>query len=190
MDSKCHSLAVLGLCSERLGDFILKKRKSMWKQVPFSSELYQALTPFSSLLLCSVAQSCPTLLTPWTIDLQALFVRGSFHARTLEWTAIFLLQGIFPTQGSKLHLLHILHWQADSLPLAPQTWVDPWVGKIPWRRAWQPTLVVLPGESNGQRSLEGYSPWGRKESDMPKRLSTAQAAWAVSCARRRELTPS
>ena len=34
---------------------------------------------------------------------------------------------------------------------------DPWVGKIPWRRAWQPTLV-LPGESHGQRSLAGYSP--------------------------------
>ena len=34
------------------------------------------------------------------------------------------------------------------------------VGTIPWRRAWQPTLVSLPGESHGQRSLEGYSPWG------------------------------
>ena len=40
-----------------------------------------------------------------------------------------------------------------------------WVRKIPWRRAWQPTLVFLPGESHGQRSLVGYSPWGRKESD-------------------------
>jgi len=37
----------------------------------------------------------------------------------------------------------------------------PWVGKIPWRRAWQPTPVFLPGESHGQRSLAGYSPWGR-----------------------------
>ena len=35
---------------------------------------------------------------------------------------------------------------------------DPWVGKIPWRRKWQPTPVVLPGESHGQRSLVGYSP--------------------------------
>ena len=35
---------------------------------------------------------------------------------------------------------------------------DPWVGKIPWRRAWQPTPVFLPEESNEQRSLEGYSP--------------------------------
>ena len=43
---------------------------------------------------------------------------------------------------------------------------NPWDGKIPWRRAWQPTPVLLPGESHGQRSLAGYSPWGPKESDM------------------------
>ena len=39
---------------------------------------------------------------------------------------------------------------------------DPWVGKTPWRRKWQPTPVFLPGESRGQRSLVGYSPWGHK----------------------------
>ena len=38
----------------------------------------------------------------------------------------------------------------------------PWVGKIPWRRKWQPTPLFLPGESHRQRSLEDYSPWGRK----------------------------
>ena len=43
---------------------------------------------------------------------------------------------------------------------------DPWVGKIPWRRAWQPTPVFLPGESHGQRSLVGYSPWDHRELDM------------------------
>ena len=50
--------------------------------------------------------------------------------------------------------------------------LDPWVGKIPWRRAWQPTPVFLPGESHGQRSLEGYSPWGCKESDTTEQIST------------------
>ena len=49
---------------------------------------------------------------------------------------------------------------------------DPWVRKIPWRRKWQPTPVFLPGESHGQRSLAGYSPWGRKESDTTEPLST------------------
>ena len=43
---------------------------------------------------------------------------------------------------------------------------DPWVGKIPWRRQWQPTPVLLPGKSHGQRSLVGYNPQCRKESDM------------------------
>ena len=33
---------------------------------------------------------------------------------------------------------------------------DPWVRKTPWRRAWQPTPVCLPGESHGQRSPVGY----------------------------------
>ena len=46
---------------------------------------------------------------------------------------------------------------------------DPWVGKIPWRRAWQPTPIFLSGEYHGQRSLAGYSPQGvRPESDTPE----------------------
>ena len=43
---------------------------------------------------------------------------------------------------------------------------DPWVRKIPWRRKWQPTPVFSAGEFHGQRSLAGYRPWGRSESDM------------------------
>ena len=42
---------------------------------------------------------------------------------------------------------------------------NPWVGKIPWRRAWQPTPVFMSGESHGQKILVGYSPWGHKELD-------------------------
>ena len=46
-------------------------------------------------------------------------------------------------------------------PLAMQeTWFNPWVREIPWRRDWQPTPVFLPGEFHGQRSLAGYCPWG------------------------------
>ena len=41
---------------------------------------------------------------------------------------------------------------------------DPWVGKIPWRRKWQPTPVLLPEKFHGQRSLASYSPWGPKDS--------------------------
>ena len=42
---------------------------------------------------------------------------------------------------------------------------DPWVVKVTWRRKWQPTPLFLPEKSHGQRSPEGYSPWGHKESD-------------------------
>ena len=42
----------------------------------------------------------------------------------------------------------------------------------PWRKKWQPTPVILPGKSWGQKSLVGYSPWGLKELDMTERLST------------------
>ena len=62
-------------------------------------------------------------------------------------------------------------WRALPLSLMPQMVknlprFNPWVGKIPWRRKWQPTPVFLPGKSHGQKSLAGYSPWGSKESDM------------------------
>jgi len=47
-----------------------------------------------------------------------------------------------------------------NLPASIRPGFDPWVGKIPWRREWQPTPVFLPGESHGQRSLAGHSPSG------------------------------
>ena len=47
---------------------------------------------------------------------------------------------------------------------------DPWIGKISWRRRWQPTPVLLPGIFHEWRSLVGYSPWGHKESDTTERL--------------------
>ena len=59
---------------------------------------------------------------------------------------------------------------------------DPWVGKIPWRREWQPTPVFLPVEFHGQWSPVGYSPWGfRIEHDwaiiMPRESSGNYAQW-------------
>ena len=50
----------------------------------------------------------------------------------------------------------------------------PWLGKIPWGRAWQPTPVFLPGESHERRSLAGYSPWGRQQSDTTEWLIAAE----------------
>ena len=58
-------------------------------------------------------------------------------------------------------------WYRIHLPVQEtETWgFDPWVGKIPWRRAWQPTPLFLPLETHGQGSLASYNPWGCKESD-------------------------
>ena len=47
---------------------------------------------------------------------------------------------------------------------------DPWVGKIPWRRKWQPTPVLLSGKSHGERILVGYSPWGHKELETAEKI--------------------
>ena len=49
---------------------------------------------------------------------------------------------------------------------------SPGSGKIPWSKLWQPTAVSLPGETHGQRSLVGYTPWGRRESDMTEHTCT------------------
>ena len=67
--------------------------------------------------------------------------------------------------------------QVKNLPAMRET--QGGVGKTPWRRAWRPTPVLLPGESHGQRSLVGHSPSGRKESDTTERLSPAQQILTV-----------
>ena len=58
-----------------------------------------------------------------------------------------------------------------NLPAVQRPGFDPWVGKTPWRRKWLPTLVFLPRESHGQRSLAVYSPWSLKMSDTTEWLS-------------------
>ena len=60
-------------------------------------------------------------------------------------------------QWQRIHLLYRRHG------------FDPWVGKIPWRREWQPSPGLFPGESHGQRNLAGYSLQGCTESDMTER---------------------
>ena len=62
-------------------------------------------------------------------------------------------------------------------------------GRFPWRRAWKPTPIFLPGESHGQRRLAGCSPWGHKESDTTKQLTCSLTGapifvWAWGTGRR------
>ena len=61
-----------------------------------------------------------------------------------------------------------------TLPATRETQVQSLGRKDPLeKREWQPIPVFLPGESHGQRILAGYSPWGRKQSDRPERLTLA-----------------
>ena len=69
------------------------------------------------------------------------------------------------------YLRYLINGASGKEPTCPcqkRKWraFNPWVGKIPWRRAWLPTPVFLPEECHGQRSLAGYNLWGRKVSDM------------------------
>ena len=61
---------------------------------------------------------------------------------------------------------------------------DPCLGKIPWRRAWQPTPVFLPRESHGERSLADYSPVGHKELDATKHTGIENAYTHRTCFQR------
>ena len=76
----------------------------------FSSEL-----PNDTMNAVCVLNHVRLFVTPWTVAHQVPLVHGIFQVRILEWVAIFLLQGIFPTQGLKLCLLCLRHWQAESL---------------------------------------------------------------------------
>ena len=99
--------------------------------------------------------------TTWTIALQAPLSVG--FSRQEYWSRLpfpfpedLPNPGIEPTSPA---------CNTGGLGLIPGS------GRFPWRRKWQPTPVFLHGESHGQRSLVGYSPWGRKELNMTQQLN-------------------
>ena len=72
-----------------------------------------------------------------------------------------------------------LRWQSVCLQHG-RPGFDPWIRKIPWRRKWQSTPVLLPGKCHGQRSLVGYSQWDRKESYMTEQLHFHHSQLTIS----------
>ena len=81
-------------------------------------QMFSILFLHSEEMKTLVVQSCPTLCSPMDCSPPGSSVHGISQARV--WSALLcLLQGVFPTQGSNLHLLSLLHWQAGSLPLGP-----------------------------------------------------------------------
>ena len=137
----------------------------------------------------------PDLCDPMDCSPPGTSVHGIFEARILQWVAISY-QGLFPIQGLKLHLLHLLYWQADSLPLchleSPGFKLYKIDFFIEYIYIWHtdssvdkestcntgdlgliPVLGRSPGEGksyplqySGLENSMDYSPWGHKESDM------------------------
>ena len=76
--------------------------------------------------------------------------------------------------------MYIIYWASlvvqmvKNLPTMQETQVWSLGREDPLEKGWQPTPVFLPGESHGQRSLVGYSLWGRKELDMTEQLTHKQ----------------
>ena len=141
--------------------------------------------------------SCVGLFAvPWTVACQAPLSIGFF--RQEYWSGLpFPSPGDLPDPGIKLKSPALAGGFFTTEPLGKPTGTlcfifinlfpggsdgrvclqyekagfDPWVGKIPWRRKWQPTQVFLPGKFHGWRSLAMYSPWGCKESDTTEPLT-------------------
>ena len=93
---------------------------------------------------------------------------GNTKDRRAWWATV---HGATKSQQKTLILLpQWLNQQRICLPCR-RLGFDPWVRRFLWRWKWQPTPVLLAGESHGWRSLAGYSPWGHKESDMSEQLN-------------------
>ena len=126
------------------------------------------------------AQSSPILCDRMEYIPPRLLCSWNFPGKNTRVGCHFLLQGIFLTKGSYLHL-----WWFSGKESACQCrrckrhGFDPWVRKIPWSRKWQSTLIFLPGKFHEQRSLEGYTPWGCKESDTTEWLNNKMCALKI-----------
>ena len=116
-----------------------------------------------------VTQSCLTLSDPMDCSLSGSSVHGIFQARVLEWIAMSNFQLI----KDLLYFFLILNIAIAFLAFL-EAFILALIGiscrKIPWRRKWQSTPVLLPGKSHAQRSLVGCSPWGRWGSDTTEQL--------------------
>ena len=108
------------------------------------------------LLLLSCFSCVQLFATPWTITHQAPLSMD--FSKQEDWSGLpFPFPGDLPNPGNK--------------PTSLTSFASAGGYFTTWRRQWQPTPVFLLGEVHGQRSLAGYSPWGRKESDMTEQLS-------------------
>ena len=165
-------------------------RQEHWSGLPF---LLQCMKVKSER---EVAQSCPTLATPWTAAHQAPPSMGV--SRQKYWSGVPLPSPYSSPRKWKSHsqfansqwvenaeekgLSRLLSGKESTCQCrkCKRLEFDPWVRQIPWRRKWQPTPVSLSGKSHGQRTLVGYSPWDCKGSKMTKHAYKYIRIWPRS----------
>ena len=110
---------------------------------------------------CSVARHVRLFATPWTAARQASLsiVHSTFEA----FEVVSLLKTAYIPFTFRASLV------AQLVKYPPAIW-EPWVRSLGWEDLLEEGMETIPvflsGESHGQRSLAGYSPWGSKESDM------------------------
>ena len=141
--------------------------------------------PRRPLCIASVSPSSPTLVRrkiQWLGD-----IKNKRRNKQNDWPPLFINACFAPilakksaqTQNShytvyKLHPRGSVGKESTCSAGVKREWgFDLWVGRIPWRRKWQPTPGFLPGECHGQRSLEGYSPQGHRELDTSEWLAVS-----------------
>ena len=153
--------------------------------------------------LCLVAQTYPTLCDPMDCHPRGSSVHGILQARVLKWVSMpssrrssratdqtqvsRIAGGFFTVQATrKACLFSLLFFKAredlgfpggsvvKNLPSMQETWVRSLGGEDPLKEGMATTPVFLPRGSHGQRSLAGYSPLGRTESDVTERLSSRE----------------
>ena len=132
----------------RQASLSITNSRSLLKLMPIESVM-----PSSHLILCR-----PLLLLPPIPPSIRVFSNES--ALRMRWPKYWSFSfSISPSRGGKMGF----SGGSDDKRICLQCrrpGFNPWVRKMPWRREWLPTTVFLPGESHGQRSLAGYSPWG------------------------------
>ena len=118
-----------------------------------------------------VSQSCPTLSDPMDCSPPGFSIHGICQARVQEWGAIAFSRmtstSALLTTPKSLTVTKMVNQKQCSISVGKDLAL---FSDIFRRRQWHPTPVLLPGKSHGRRSLVGYSPWGREESDTTEQL--------------------
>ena len=128
----------------------------------------------------------PQLSLVWAMWYQWFYPSDSKYSiggRLISTPFRFRDSNNFPLENSSRYTLcwfilsHWLSWWLSGKEFSNEFFhcrgfgFNPWVGKIPWRRKWQPIPIFLLGKPHGQRRLVSYGPWGCKESDVTYQLN-------------------